>query len=271
MHIDEKEISIFDTETTGLEPASGDRIVEIAALRFKGGQRLGQFQSLINTGKEISPGAFQVNKITPEMLRDAPSPGQVIPVFLDFVKGSTLCSYNAGFDLDFLKHELELLGSRLPQDLPVLDVLKMAKRTLPRMERYALWFVAERLRVERKQEHRAFSDVEMTFEVFQRLKTILGSKEVADCESYSRLFSVNRDILENFQAQRIAEIQEAIDLKVNLKIKYLSTVSAEVSVREVIPREVRRDGAHAYLVGYCCFKKDERSFRVDGILHLEIL
>ncbi len=131
--------------------------------------------------------------------------------------------------------------------------------------------MAERLRVERKQEHRAFSDVEMTFEVFQRLKTILGSKEIADCESYSRLFSVNRDILENFQAQRIAEIQEAIDLKVNLKIKYLSTVSAEVSVREVITREVRRDGAHVYLVGYCCLKKDERSFRVDGILHLEIL
>jgi len=271
MHLDEKEIVIFDTETTGLESAAGDRIVEIAAIRFKGSQKLAQFQSLINTGREISAGAFQVNKITPEMLRNAPEPEQVIPAFMDFVKGSALCSYNVGFDLDFLRHELELLGSRLPQELPVLDVLKMAKRTIPRAERYALWFVADRLGIKRKQEHRALADVEMTLEVFQKLKTILSSKEITDFESYSRLFSVDQGILENFQAQRIAEIQEAINLRVNLRIKYLSTVSAEVSVREVIPREVKKDGSYAYLVGYCCFKKDERSFRIDGILHLEIL
>jgi len=178
-NIDEVELTIFDTETTGLYPDTGDRVVELAALRVKGRQRLAVFDALVNPGRPISPGAFAVNKITPEMLKNAPAIETVMPKFLDFISGSCLCSYNAGFDLSFLNNELKLLGCPLINNMVVFDVLTMAKKLMPDLPRYALWFVAQKLGVEAKQEHRALSDVEMTWEVFSKLKIIAQEKGVA--------------------------------------------------------------------------------------------
>ena len=104
-NIDEVEFTIFDTETTGLEPETGDRIVEIAGIRLKGGQKLATFQTLVNPNRPISPAAQMVNNITPEMLKDAPNIDTVMPKFLDFARGSCFCSYNATFDLEFLNNE----------------------------------------------------------------------------------------------------------------------------------------------------------------------
>jgi len=265
------EFVIFDTETTGLEPESGDRIVEIAAARFKGDNRIGTFQSLVNPNREISPAAFQVNKITPEMLKQAPPIEEVMPEFLNFIQNSCLCSYNAGFDLEFLNNELQLMGKPPLKGILVVDILKMARRLIPGLERYALWFVAENLGIKIKQEHRAFSDVELTFGVFNKLKQVLEAKGVIDYTSFSHLFAIEPRFLQGMDGQKIAQIQEAIDLGVKLKIRYLSTSGAEVTEREVIPKEIKKDNSHSYLVGYCCLRQDERTFRIDGILHLEIV
>jgi len=269
--IEEIEFTIFDTETTGLEPKYGDRIVEIAGVRLKGREKIATFQSLINPKRPISEAAFQVNHITEEMLKDSPSAKVVIPKFLDFIKGSCLCSYNAGFDLGFLNNELKLIGQNALQDLVVVDILKMAKRLMPGLERYALWFVADALGIKTKQLHRAFSDVELTLGVFDKLKEKLQSKGILDFMNFSSLFAINGQILDNVSAQKIAKIQEAIDLGVRLKIKYLSSQGAEVTEREVIPREIRQENNRSYLVGLCCLRNQERTFRVDGILHLQIL
>ena len=118
-NIEEIEFTIFDTETTGLEPESGDRIVEIAAIRFKGKERIATFQTLVNPHRPISAGAFEVNKITQDMLQNAPAIEVVMPKFLDFIHSSCLCSYNATFDLGFLHNELKLAGQNLPYDKPV--------------------------------------------------------------------------------------------------------------------------------------------------------
>ncbi len=174
--IDEIEFTIFDTETTGLDPRVGDRIVELAAIKFKGDKRLAVFESLVNPEYPISLGAFNVNKISREMLIDAPKPRDIIPKFLDFVQGSCLCCYNADFDLGFLNNELMILGLAQIKDIPVVDILKMARVILPGLERYALWSVAENLGIKVKQEHRALSDVELTLGVFYRLKEIAKAK-----------------------------------------------------------------------------------------------
>jgi len=109
-HIDEVEFTIFDTETTGLDPASGDRIVEIAAVRFKGSERIAAFESLVNPERQISPAAFAVNHISQEMVEGAPHFKEIAPKFLEFSEGSCLCSYNAGFDLAFLTNELKFIS-----------------------------------------------------------------------------------------------------------------------------------------------------------------
>lgn len=269
--ISEVEFTIFDTETTGLEPKAGDRIVEIAGIRFRGREKISTFQTLVNPRRLISEAAFQVNKITPEMLKGAPGIEKIMPDFLEFIRGTCLCSYNAGFDLEFLNNELSLIGNKPVEDIIVVDVLKMAKRILPKLERYALWFVADKLGVKAKQEHRALQDVEMTLSVFYKLNDMLQAKGITDFNNFSHLFSINAHILENINAQKIAQIQEAIDLGVKIKIKYLSSSGAEVTEREVIPKEFKSEFNHTYLVGYCCLRREERTFRIDGILHIEIV
>ena len=188
-HIDEIEITIFDTETTGLKPEEDDRIVELAALRVKGKERLSVFDELINPGRGISPGAFAVNKITPEMLKDAPRVEAIMPKFLDFIKGSCLCSYNAEFDLNFLNNELKLIGSPAINNIIVFDVLAMARILMPNLARYALWFVAQKLGVKSTQQHRALADVEMTWEVFTKFKIICQEKGITDLANFSNRFA----------------------------------------------------------------------------------
>ena len=269
-NIDEVEFTIFDTETTGLEPGSGDRIVEIAAIRIKGKDKIAVFETLVNPGREISEAAQRVNNITAEMLEGAPSIEAVMPKFLNFIEGTCVSSYNASFDMAFLQSELKLLG-REPLNIPAVDILRMAKRLLPGLERYPLWFVAQKLSLTTKQEHRALADVELTLGVFNRLNEVLKIKQISDFNSFISLFGISSGFLEDIHNQKFSQIQKAIDLGVKLKIRYLSGSSAQVSEREVIPKEIKQDKGRSYLVGHCCLRQEERTFRIDAILHLEIV
>jgi len=271
LNINQIEFTIFDTETTGLSPQAGDRVVEIAAVRIKGKERLGFFQSLVNPDREICEAAFQVNHIGPEMLVGAPRMKEVVPGFLEFIKGSCLCSYNAAFDMDFLNQELALCGCGSLALFTVIDILKMARRLLPGMERYALWFVADKLGIKTQQQHRALSDVELTLAVFDSLRQALRMKEIVDFDNFSHLFSISQVTLDDLNNRKIAQIQEAMDLGMKIEIKYLSASSAVVSERQVVPKQLRQDKGRAYLVGHCCLRKDERTFRIDSILNIELV
>lgn len=271
MHIDEVEFTIFDTETTGLDPASGDRIIEIAGVRFKNEQIMGNFQSLISPGRAVSPSAFSVNNISDEMLIGAPEIDEVMPKFLEFAKDSCLCSYNASFDMGFLNSELRLLGKGPLDGMLVIDALKMARRILPGLPRYALWFVAKELGLANTQTHRAFSDVELTLKVFRILKGRLCAKGITDFNNFAGLFGINSKFFLDQQNQKIARIQEALDLGVALKIRYLSSASAQISEREVLPKQIRQENNNSYLVGHCRLRDEERTFRIDNIVHIEIV
>lgn len=269
-HIDDVEFTIFDTETTGLEPQSGDRIVEIAAVRLKGEEKIAEFATLVNPHRQISEAAFNVNRITPLMLERAPDIETVMPKFLDFIQDSCLCSYNASFDLEFLNNELKLMGRKNLEKVAVVDLLTMARRLIPGLERYSLSFVSEKLGIKFIQEHRALSDVQLTLKLFTKLKDMLKAKGIVDFVNFTSLFGINSHFLDDIINQKISQIQQAIALGVKLKIRYISSSSAEVTERQVMPKEVRQDKGRTYLIGYCFLRNDERAFRLDSILHLEI-
>jgi len=269
--INETEFTVFDVETTGLEPELGDRIVEVGAVRLRNREVLGTFHSLINPGnREISPAAFAVNQITSDMIKDAPNISEVLPKFLDFISGSCLAAYNAPFDFGFLTSELKSIKQQLPEELQIVDILIMAKRILSGLERYTLWFVAKQLGIGAIQEHRAFSDVRLTVEVFNRLTSMIIQKGVIDFEQFISLFGLSSQLLNNINNVKVARIRQALDLGVSLKIKYLSGHNAELTEREVIPREIIQDKNQIYLVGFCNLRNQERTFRIANILHLEM-
>lgn len=269
--IDEVEFTIFDTETTGLEPEWGDRIIEIAAVKLRNNTPGEVFSSLVNPERKVGAGAFEINQISDEMLKYAPRTEKVLPKFLDFVRGSVLCSYNASFDLSFLNNEIKLLNLTFPQDMIVVDILSMARRLLPGIERHSLWFVAETMGIKAVQQHRALSDVELTITVFNKLNAMLKAKGISEFSQFSSLFGVNFGLLNHVNEKRIAEIQQAIDLGVKLKIKYFSRSEAEVTERILTPKEIKQSSNKDYLVGYCHLRNQERTFRIDGILHIEIV
>jgi DNA polymerase III epsilon subunit family exonuclease len=265
----ETEFTIFDTETTGLDPQS-DRVIELAAVRVRNGEKLGSFQTLVNPGRPVSEGAFRVNGISDEMLAGAPRMEAVIPRFAEFIQDSCLCSYNSPFDMGFLINEYRLAGLEFPKETAVVDVLSMARRLVP-LERHALWYVSQSLGIGNGQEHRALADVELTLGVFNALKDKLSEKNITALSEYICLFGRGCGPHEEMQRETLSGIQRAIDLGAQLRIKYFSRSDVRVTERDVIPREIKLDRGRPYLIGFCCSKNSERTFAIDGIVRLEML
>jgi DNA polymerase III alpha subunit (gram-positive type) len=205
------------------------------------------------------------------MIKDAPKMGDILPDFLKFIGGSCLCAYNMPFDLGFLNSELSLAGLPALEDFAMVDILTMSRKLFPGLERHALWFVAKALGIESKQEHRAFSDVELTWELFQRMKSSLQEKGVNEFENFLTLFGASQKLLTGITRQKIAKIEEAIELGLKIKIKYFSRSTAQFSERKVLPKEISFEAATPYLIGFCSLRNEERTFRVDNILDLEII
>ncbi len=190
MKIDKMEFIVFDVETTGLNPLGGDRIIEIAAVKMKGGKKVDVFDSLINPQRPLSEHAQRINKITPEMVSSAPNIQQVLPKFLDFIGGGCLVAHNAKFDLDFLCHELAMIGRRLRPATPAWDTLKMAKELLPQINNYQLFYIAHFLGVKVEETHRALADARLTADVFLRLLPLAREKQLYDFRRLHENFSV---------------------------------------------------------------------------------
>lgn len=263
------EFTVFDTETTGLDPAS-DRIVEIAGVRIRGNKRLATFQTLVDPGMPVPPGASRVNGITDAMLAGAPRMEEVIPRFSEFIRGSCLCSYNTPFDMGFVTSEYRRAKVPFPDGLSVVDVLAMARQLLP-LDRHPLWYVAQSLGIAESQQHRALSDVELTLGVFASLRKMLREREVATLADYVCLFGRGCRRYDELQREKIAGIGEAIERGARLRIRYFSRSEGRVTEREIIPKEVRTEGTSSYVTGFCCLKQGERTFKIEGILRLEPL
>ncbi len=177
--IKNQEFVIFDVETTGLSPAGGDRIIEIAALKIKDLKAVEEFHSLIDPQRAIFADSIRVNGISAEMVAGAPTSSDVLPRFLSFLGNAVLVGHNVKFDLGFLCYELALAGRWLSDKTVIVDTLKMSRELLPHLGRYSLWYVAECLGIKKEQTHRAQSDVELTYDVFCRLAKSVGSKDIA--------------------------------------------------------------------------------------------
>ncbi len=121
-------IAVIDVETTGLSPADGHRVCEIALLRFLRGTVVDSLVSLVDPLRPISPGASAVNGITDPMVAGAPTFADLFPRIAAFVGDDVLVFHNAPFDLSFLRHESRLAGERWPGN-PVVDTLALARRT----------------------------------------------------------------------------------------------------------------------------------------------
>ncbi|MEQ1525942.1 MAG: DNA polymerase III subunit epsilon [Gallionella sp.] len=122
---------VLDTETTGLSPQQGHRVIELAAIELDGRKiSLRRFHRYLNPEREIDAGAAAVHGLTYERLQNEAKFADIATSFLEFIAGAELIIHNAPFDMGFLNHELSLLGLPALQN-EVLDTLKLAREMHP--------------------------------------------------------------------------------------------------------------------------------------------
>lgn len=122
---------VLDTETTGLDPRQGHRIIEVAAIELNDRKVSDRtYHRYINPEREIDEGAAAVHGLTLDRLQDEPRFAEIAPALLEFISGAELIIHNAPFDMGFLNAELALAGLPLLEN-PVIDTLKLAKELHP--------------------------------------------------------------------------------------------------------------------------------------------
>jgi DNA polymerase III subunit epsilon len=177
---------VFDTETTGLQPRSGDEIVSIGAVRILNGRILtGEtFSRLVNPGRPIPASSTRFHGLTDAMVEDAPPITVVLPQFKVFAANSVLVAHNAAFDLAFLNLRAEATGLRFAN--PVLDTLLISRFLEPDLENHSLDAIARRYGIVIANRHSALADAQATAAIFLRLLEALAARGVTTIDELMR-------------------------------------------------------------------------------------
>lgn len=123
---------VLDTETTGLDPQQGHRIIEIGAVEMINRKLTGNnFHVYLNPQRDIDAGAVNVHGLTTQFLRDKPLMADIADKFLDYIQDAELIIHNAKFDIGFISMELSRLQKKMADDLRVIDTLLLARERHP--------------------------------------------------------------------------------------------------------------------------------------------
>lgn len=184
---------VVDLETTG----NGEsQITEFGAVKVRGGEVIGEFQTLVNPGTHIPLMVANLTGINDAMVASAPRLGEVLPSFLEFSRGCVLVAHNAGFDVGHLRRACTQLGYRWPNP-PVLDTLQLARQVLlpGEVRNHKLGTLAALVGSPVVPNHRALADAQATVAVLHHLIARLGNRGVHTVEElaeHSRRVSPKR-------------------------------------------------------------------------------
>src|ERR1700722_6833481 len=178
-------IACVDTETTGASAAYGDRVIEVGIVRYENGQKVAEYQQLIDPRRRISAGVTVLTGISQSMCEGQPTFAEQMPAMLELFKGAIVLGHNVRFDLSFLAKEFRSAGKDIHEALEkthVLDTVRIARKRFGRggngLSRLAL-----RLGYEPTIAHRALADAQTTAIVFDRLLHPVGGWNLCLCDA----------------------------------------------------------------------------------------
>ena len=158
------EYIVFDLETTGFSP-NKDKIVEIAAVKYRRKEALDTYHTMVNPNCDLNPVAQHVNHIDSSMICSAPCIEDVFPQFIEFVGSLPLIAHNADFDIGFLKKAAEKLHIKISNT--VFDTMKLSREAFPELKSHSLQSLIKEFNIIATDSHRALPDVQATAVLFQ--------------------------------------------------------------------------------------------------------
>ena len=169
--------TVFDTETTGLDPSAGDEIISIGAVRIVNGRVLAGeiFDQLVDPQRSVPAASVNIHGIRPEMLHGQPAIAPVLATFHRFCEDTVLIGHNAAFDLRFLQLKEEATGIRFTQ--PVLDTLLLSA-VLHGDQSHVMEAIAERYGINVVGRHTAVGDAILTGEIFLKMIPLLARRGI---------------------------------------------------------------------------------------------
>lgn len=262
---------IFDLETTGISP-NYDEVIEISALKVKGGEVVDEFNTLVNPGRKIPFGATKVNGITNAMVAEAPAFSHVLAEFLDFAEGLVLVGHNiARFDMKFIWRDAEQYFGEIPQNNYV-DTLQVARKHLPKMDHHRLGDLAEHYGISSEGAHRALNDCYMNQKVYECMVSEMREAQKKRVEEARKKASeaANRSIGQ--------KSEESINNQANSHQVQTENVQSQavevqqrpqhftVKIRGVVERITYQNPENGYTVLKCAVKSYKELVTVIGSL-----
>jgi len=257
----------FDTETTGLYPASED-LLEIGAVRFDlvNGPRE-YFQTLIDPRRPIPPGATAIHGITDKMVAGAPAVEKALPSFFHFIRGAVPVAHNAPFDIGFIALHGLRIGLELP-DIAVLDSCMFSRRVLTELRSHKLEFLTKEVLISPETTfHRALADAKNCMELFRHLiEKSCGIEASWDAlvdrhGKVQKFINGSRSLDETELDDCTGALYEALRGKRSVWIHYEGGYGA----REITPLLMYARGGNKYLEAKCHFDGLRKSYRIDRI------
>jgi len=255
----------FDVETTGLI-AGVDRVVEMAAVVFRGEEVLETSDALVNPGVPIPAAVSRVTGITDQTVASAPRPEGPLAAFLRVLARGTPVAHNAVFDVGFVLAEAQGAGLDLPSG-PVLDTRLLARRAFPGRYSYSLGNLVRDLRLPASGAHRALADAHACRALFRECVRQLATAGQPGLEELARLGSRPLDF--HLHAPRqpgFARMLHKAALKGSgVHITYRAS-DGEVTDRLIMPLSLSCIGGEPAVRAFCTLRGDDRTFFLGSIV-----
>ena len=172
-----QDFTAIDVETTGLNPKT-ERMIEVGAVKVRGGKIVDQYESLINPGRKLEAKIIELTGITDEMLMEAPSPEEVMPRLLEFVGNDIMLGHSLMFDYSFIKRlAVNLKLWDVQSTSQGIDTLKIARHFLTDLESRSLPFLCKYFEIPHKA-HRAMEDAKATALLYEKLAEQFDDEDV---------------------------------------------------------------------------------------------
>lgn len=262
----------FDTETTGLRPDS-EEITEIAAVKVRNGEIIGEFQTYVNPHKPIPPNITELTGISDETVADAPELSDALPTFLEFTGDLPLVAHNAGFDMAFIRKGCKRLG--IQREFTAIDTVEMSRILFPDMAKHRLNTLAKALKVGPFEHHRASEDAAVLGRIFikllEKLRDELHAERISDINTVLAGIKAKTGSLKNLRRYHfIILAKNQVGLKNLYKLISYSYLKY-FNKKPIIPRSELIRHREGLIFGSACEAGELFSAMISGADHEELV